>query len=317
MSSTSASWKILFAILLLGMTWSGSARAAGSRARCIAAYEDAQRLQLAQSFLLAAEKFAFCSSEECPTGMHHECATLLASVRAGTPEFVFLISDESGTALQNARIAVDEAAPQPFNGQPLSLDPGEYHFTFEADGYSPVVRTISATSAGRTMLEVRLPPACADATSVALPQRGEYRASPSPLPTPCAEQLAKRQRSNAGRPVQPSKTHQKSQLRTALLLGTSAVGVLGGAGFAYFGLSARREDDRLTTCSPGCSPQAVADVRRDYALANAALAVGLVGLVGSAVVWFTGNSEHVGQQAVSSRSWDIQLGTVSAVSIAF
>ena len=313
MNPTSWCWKIPLAVLLLGASWSESARAASSKARCIAAYEDAQRLELGQSFKLAAEKYAFCSSAECPTGMHHECATLLDSVRAATPALVFLILDERGTPLQNVRIAIDGAAPQPFSGEPVSLDPGEYQFTFEAEGYSRVVRKISASNAGNTPVEVRLPLAC----EVTATDSDPHVAPQSRTLTPCRDQLEKQQRSSAAYAVPPSTANPKSRVRTAFLVGTSAVGVLGGVGFAYFGLAARQGDDSLTACSPSCSPEAVADVRRDYVLANTALAVGLAGLVGTAVLWFTGNSAQADPQRVSSRSWNVQLGIVNTVSTSF
>ena len=313
-STNPAPWKILLAVLILGTCWSGSAQAAGSKLRCIAAYEDAQRLQLGQSFKLAAEKFAFCASAECPTAMHHECATLLDSVRAETPALVFKVLDETGAPVQNVSIAIDEAAVQPFRGEPVSLDPGQYQFTFEAEGYSPVMRRISVPDAGKTQVEIRLPLECG-ASATDSEQREPEDLAPQPqILALCRERLERRHDAGA---TQRAPAEPKSRVKTALLLGTSAVGVLGGVGFAYFGLSARGGDRDLATCSPSCSKEAVADVRRDYLLANTALAVGLAGLVGTAVVWFTGNSEHPESQRVSARSWNVQLGMVSTVSTSF
>lgn len=307
-------WKVLLAVLLLAASWSERVLAAGSKARCIAAYEDGQRLEFEQSFKLAAEKFAFCASAECPTAMHHECAALLDSVRAQTPALVFLILDEAGAPVRGARIAIDEAGPQPFDGEPVRLDPGEYQFAFEADGYSQVVRKISVSSAGTTQVEVRLPLACGAAAAEPAAQQPAPSAPKSRTFAQCSDPLEKQPSPS---PVRSTTAKPKTALRTALLLGTSALGVLGGAGFAYFGLSARRGDHNLTACAPGCSPEAVADVRRDYALANGALALGLAGIVGSAVVWFTGNPKQAEPPRANARRWDVQLGTVSTLTTRF
>lgn len=284
MSSGRLCWTTRVAVLLLGATFAGHARAVGSKAQCIAAYEEGQRLQLDQSFTLAAERFAFCSSAECPAAMHQECSTLLASVQAATPALVFLVLDDSGAPLQHVRIAIDEGPPQALTAEPLSLDPGEYQFTFEAEGYASVSRKVSVSGAGKTQIEVHV----------------------------------KRQRSSAQRTVHPTPEKPNGGVRTALLVGTSAVSVLGGAGFAYFGLNARSGDHDLDGCTPNCSAEAVADVRRNYLLANTSLVVGLAGLVGAAVVWFTTGQPATAEPShLSSTTWDVQLGMISTVSAAF
>ena len=310
--------KVMLAVLLLGASIAGHAQATGSKARCIAAYEDGQRLELEQSFTLARDKFAFCSSAECPTAMHQECATLLEAVRAATPLLVFRVLDESGAPLEQAvRMAVDEGAPQVLTGEPLSLDPGEYQFSFEAEGYVPVIRKVSVSGAGKPPIEVRLALACGDpASDSASPRTGPDASSPRTLAL-CRAQLAKRKRSSTERAVVPTPVKPAQRVKPALLIGTAAVGVLGGAGFAYFGLAARRGDHRLDACSPGCPVEAVADVRRNYLIANTALVVGLAGLVGTAVVWFTGQPAPAEPSHLSARTWDLQLGLVSTVSTRF
>jgi hypothetical protein len=115
----------------------------------------------------------------------------------------------------------------------------------------------------------------------------------------------------------PSDASPNRGLRTALLVGSSAVSALGGVGFAYFGLTARRGERGLSACSPTCSADAVADVRRDYVLANAGLAVGITGLVGTALVLLARHPTRDESHSATARTWDVRLGTVSTLETTF
>ena len=47
--------------------------------------------------------------------------------------------------------------------------------------------------------------------------------------------------------------------------------------FSYFAVTGKSlEHDRASSCSPRCSPEAISPIKRDYAIADVALGVGIV-----------------------------------------
>jgi hypothetical protein len=77
---------------------------------------------------------------------------------------------------------------------------------------------------------------------------------------------------------------RSSGIPTVPVILASSVALAGGAGFAYFGLTARAEDRRLDDCVPACTQERVDAVKYKYLLANVSLGVGAAGLVASAVL---------------------------------
>jgi len=314
-------WIGRLGLTLLCTSWSVRATATGSKAQCVAAYEDGQRLQLVHDWAKASDRFAFCAEATCPAAVQHECRTLLDSVRAALPAVVLRILDETGAERRDVRIVIDEVVVQPFTGEPLRLNPGEHRFRIEAEGYTSVTREVSLTDADTASVEIRLSPACGAADDPHSWQVEPGQPLPKPIGRPlagCDDSVAaeKPELSRAAPVIEPA-TNPKRGLRTALLLSSSAVGVLGGIGFAYFGLNARRGEHDLGHCSPNCTEQAVNDVRRDYLLANVALGVGFAALVGTAVGLIAGNPAPTSTQRASARRWDVRIGPISTLSTTF
>ena len=308
-------------LTLLCTCWPARAAATSTKAQCVAAYEDGQRLQLVHNLANASERFAFCAEAKCPAAVQRECKTLLDSVRAALPVVALRIVDEAGAELLDARIVIDDAVVQPFMGEPLRLNPGEHRFRIEAEGYRSVTREVSLTDADSASVEVRLSPACGAADDPSSWQVEPGQPLPKPIGRPlagCDDSVpAEKPELSRAAPVIVPATNPKPRLRIALLLSSSAVSVLGGVGFAYFGMNARRGEHDLGHCSPNCTEQAVNDVRRDYLLANVALGVGFAALVGTAVGLIAGNSAPTATQPASARRWDVRIGPISTLSGSF
>ncbi len=67
----------------------------------------------------------------------------------------------------------------------------------------------------------------------------------------------------------------------------SGVGLLGGVGFAYFGLTAKSDlDDLRRTCAPTCGSSNLAAARQKALFADISLGVGVVALGAAAWVFF-------------------------------
>lgn len=67
------------------------------------------------------------------------------------------------------------------------------------------------------------------------------------------------------------------------LIASGAVTIAGGAGFAYFGATARGSERDLGECRPDCDESQVSVVRTRYVAANVSLAVGLTALAAGGV----------------------------------
>lgn len=290
-------WSLrLLSVVASAACWSHSASAASPKAECSAAFEEGQRLQRAKKLKVAAERFAFCASTSCPPIMHSECKAFLDRVDASLPTLDLIVLDETGGTLSGARVRIDGDVEQALDGRSLRLDPGHHELAIAADGYSPLLREISLVAPGVTRVTVQL----------------------VRLPTKPTENVGRGQASEAppGGAAPTARQSPGSSLRHKPLLLTSsaALGAVGGLSAAYFGLSARRGERALRECSPSCGQAAVDEVRRDYTLANVALAVGVIGFAASSLIYLT---DRPSAPPARTKRWRITVGAISTFWAAF
>lgn len=250
----------LLSLCLLGAC-TGWTRAAltqeGSKQLCLDAYESAQMLTREGDLLKARKRLEYCASSACPQLMHGDCQRWLLQVEASIPTVVFVIETPSGSIAGPANVRIDEGEPVPVDGRAMSVNPGKHQVAFWAEGLQSATREFVFTEGEKLRREL----------VVLEPPKTAIRAG------------------KARRPKTPAGEAPGGGVAfTVPMLLTSSVAVIGGAGFAYFGLTARAEDRALDDCSPYCTRSKVDNVKRSYLLANVSLGVGLAGLLGTVVL---------------------------------
>ena len=245
---------------LLAAAWvslAAPAHASESTQQCLGAYEAGQRLRQAGDLVTAASELRVCGGPACPVRMQSDCQRWLDDVERSLPTVVFRVRDARGVRLSNVTVSIDGSAPRRLDGRALLMNPGEHRMVFEHPGYQPLETPVFVTEGEK--LEPR------EVTLEALvsvePQEHLLAVDPR-------EAEGARARDDIG-----------SVSVWPLALG--AVGLIGGAGFVYFGVRAKSGETDLERCSPGCSQSHVDGVKSDYLWSNVSLGVGLTGLVGA------------------------------------
>jgi hypothetical protein len=261
-------------------------------ARCAEAFEEGQRERRGGRILSAIEKFAYCAGPECPSLMHADCQKRLDEAEAAAPSLV--VRAPSAGEL-DVTFSLDGAAPQTVNGQALRLDPGPHTISAAVPGYSQEKQRF-ILSEGEKLKAVEL-------TLTPLAAREQVSpATHAPASVNGSTESADSAAAPAASPWWPWAV-------------TSGVVATGSLGFAYFGLHARSGEHDLAECSPDCSNSRVADVKRDYLLANVSLGVALTGLSAMAVWYFVRPTERAAKARVNARRADIDLKLGSHVEL--
>lgn len=238
---------IALGLLLCVAMHENLARAETTKLECADAYERAQHLDQAGSFVEAREQLLICGSSSCPAHLQRDCVAWLAPLTAKTPTIVVSVRDAAGQPRLDAGIAVD-GVPIPVSiGRAVPVNPGRHALRVEVPGTSAVTKEIVAREGF---------------TNQAIEVTFE-RAAASPAPPPSA-------------------TVARSSTPVAAWV-AGAVGVAGLAGFAYFGSSGRAAEGELDRCTPRCSDDQVDRVQTRYLLADLSLVTALV--AGGAAVW--------------------------------
>lgn len=245
---------------------------AQSKAACVDAYKQGQVRRKDGELRAARGDFQTCSSAACPAVLRRDCAPWKEQVEAAIPSIVVAIKNADGQAIEKPRIFVDgesaEALMEKAKAQKASskgakkpsvekgevlglneieLDPGAHVLRVEADEHEPVEQSVKLRSGEkRTRVEIVLRGA------------GEKKQG-----------------------AQASEAPNDSEAKRARPLPASAIafGVIGLAGigaFTGFGLHGRSLKSDLEACKPACDPARVDVVKRDFIIADASLAVGIV-----------------------------------------
>jgi hypothetical protein len=186
-----------------------------------------------------------------------DCTKFLERVRVGMPRFtVRALVDGHETARVRVRVDGVEVTST-LSGRPLAVDPGER--TIEVDFAERGVR--------RETIVFRQGEGLRELTIEAL-------ALPRPSPPPLASVLV---------PTTPraETPRRRSPLLAPVMVGVAAVGL---GSFAFFGLSGlSRESDLEQRCGPPCTPDDLAPLKREYAIADVSL--GVAAIAGALAVW--------------------------------
>jgi hypothetical protein len=117
------------------LAMSSAATAEPTKRECAAANETAQDLRRAGKLGEARAQLAACTATSCPGPVREDCAQRLKEVEAAIPTVIFEAKNAAGHDLSAVRVTMDgEPLLEKLTGTAVTLDPGEHHFAFEADG---------------------------------------------------------------------------------------------------------------------------------------------------------------------------------------
>lgn len=259
---------VLGLVLALG----GDARADENDGKrwCATEHESTQRLRMDGKLRVARTTALSCAQERCPAVVRIECAKLLTELDGIVPTILPEVRGADGVRIVDASLEIDGVPVGRFDGRAIPLDPGEHALRVIArDGRSVEHVFIVLEGELRKHVVVELGPRVgAEASAIVAVPAGPM---------------------GSGVGAEPVITREPTSGRATpwpvFALGGTALAALGT--FAFFGLRGYREQVSLeASCAPACAPGADDGMRRDYLVADVALGVGLVALVGAAWVYF-------------------------------
>ena len=107
-----------------------------SKQACAEANEDSQELRNGGHLRDARERLVFCAAQACPRLVRNDCAERLAEVERQLPTLALHVEDGHGHDLAGVKVTDNgDEVPDATKGKPLTLDPGEHRFTFDAPGF--------------------------------------------------------------------------------------------------------------------------------------------------------------------------------------
>jgi hypothetical protein len=127
-------------VALLPMLSSPAVYAADpTTADCLAASDNSVTLSNQHKLRAARSQLLVCGAASCPADVRKECFRHVEEINAAIPTIVFEARDAAGRDIGAVRVTMDgELLAERLQGTPLSLDPGEHAFVFEAAGQPPV-----------------------------------------------------------------------------------------------------------------------------------------------------------------------------------
>jgi hypothetical protein len=242
------------ALAILAALASSTPAKADVKAACVAASTQGQALRDAAKLKGARDQFLLCARDECPNVVRKYCAEWLSDVERRIPSVVFRVQSGNGNDVTDARVTVDGTlVVNGLDGSAITLDPGAHDVRYERPGE----------------------PAVSDRFVIVEGERGRVLTGRFPTKSVPVESIAITPATSA-RPIPP----------ITYVLG--GVGLVGIAGFAYFGLTASHDLDHLrTTCAPFCATADLDSARHEALFADIALGVGVVALGAAAYTFFT------------------------------
>lgn len=234
-----------------------TARAGDRETACSAAFSNGPRLIKEGKFLEARAQLTSCAAAPCPDSMRPLCAEDLRSLEARIPSVVFVAKNAHGGDLVDVRVVENgRVLAERLDGKSVPLDPGVHTFDFERGGHSAVHVQV-------------------------LVREGEA-ARPITAAFPDAQPLA-----SAPPPSSPSADAAPRRPVPWTVYVAGGVTVLAGASFGFFGVRGLSERSDLASCKGACDHDAVSHARNDFTVADVSLAVGVVALAATAVLFFT------------------------------
>lgn len=254
---------------------SGRGDAADTKAACSSMFERTQELRLDGKKREARETAKQCSLPACPAAVKPHCTKWVTELEAELSSVTISVHDEKGQPIPDAKATLDGQDAE--TGAPVWLDPGQHKVVVrhkERTGERSF-QTKSGEQGTPIVLVLAAPATASTATA--------------PATTTAPPDDAKGPGPRTGAYV------------------AAGVAVVGLAAFAYFGSSGKSErKDLADTCSPNCTDEQVASVRKKFLFADVGLVTGVV--AGSlAAYWLLKPTESTAV-AVGPRSVALRIG---------
>jgi hypothetical protein len=244
---------VAVAVAVAALLWHAPARADVKQA-CVDASTEGQALRDAAKLQEARNRFVACARDACPSIVRKYCAEWLADIERRLPSAVFHVQSADGADVLGARLVIDGHPQQHgLDGTAIELDPGEHAVRIEREGGEAIEQRLVIVEGerGRVITVRASAPPRAPAASV--PAVEEH---PAPA---------------------------RASRFTPLTFTFAGVGLVGLAGFTYFGLTAQGDLSHLReTCAPSCTSSQLDSVKREALFADVSLGLGVVA-VGLAV----------------------------------
>ncbi len=254
-----------------------------TKRECVVANETGQDLRQSGKLTEARSALAVCMAERCPRPVREDCAQRLSEIEAALPTLVFAAKDGDGRDLSAVRVTVDgKPLLEALDGTATAIDPGEYLFTFEADGL-PSTATSIVVREGDKNRRIQVVLGSSDAPL-------KEGAPPAPLTSSSST-------ADTSRPASSGLFGGSTQRTVGFALGVG--GVVGVVTGAIFGIVSKSTYDHAlhSECAgTSCSPSGAADGQTAIAEATVSTVAFIAGgalLVGGAVLYFTTPSGNV------------------------
>jgi hypothetical protein len=242
--------------------------------QCVEANGKAQDLRRDGKLSSAREQLRTCANPSCPAIVRDDCTKRLDDLERVQPTIIFEAKDGAGNDLIAVKVTADGIPlADRLVGTPLSIDPGEHTFTFEAAGQPALQKKFVIRESEKDRRErITL-----GATDTATPQAVPASGAQPPTST------------------QPPETSPGLGTQKILAVVAGGVGVVGlGLGTAFGLMTISKRNDAQSACPNSCSTQdgvtKWSDATSAGNVSTIAFIIGGVGVAGAAVLWFTAPS---------------------------
>jgi hypothetical protein len=253
---------------------------ASDKEECANAAEQAQRLRAEKKLRESRAQFVHCGREVCPGFIRNDCLKWLRDVDAALPTVIFRVRDPDDKDLIKVKVLVDgEVFVSELDGTAVAVDTGAHTFRYEAEGMEPYEERVLISQGEKDrVLKAKLvpkghPAASPDNHGVQGNTTGGSGPQPDNATPPGADK--------------PSHTNVPAWV----------VGGVGAAGLVMFGILETVGQIGYSNLQSGCGATAqkcteddIAPVRTELQIALVGLAVGVVGIGVSAVLFAVGGS---------------------------
>jgi hypothetical protein len=235
-------------------------------AACIAASEAEAPLQKAGKLREALVQAAKCADPACPVEVRTECSLRIQRMDAALPTIVLGAADEHGNDLILVHVTLDSLPlVDTLDGKALAMDPGSHLLRFEADGKTPLEKTVVLREGEK---ERRV-------TVVLTPEGYVPQAPLPPLP------------------VAPPSTWNQRKTMAVAVGAVGLVGIIVGSvtgGLALSSWSTAKSECTTASCPSSTRPSAESSRTSAVTLgtvSTVAFVVGGAGLAGGGLLWLT------------------------------